>query len=616
MFRPIPNRQHLLPPLLACALLAGCGHPPPPPVEVTVAPIPADAEVIKQPSGKPGAILVETEPGDIATVNPLMAEDQSSSGVIGRFIEGLVTLDPDTGEIIPRLAQSWDISADGLQYTFHLRRGVCWSDGHPFTADDVVFTWSDAFYTKELDPQTGQPVIDPETGEPKLRYPSRPAYSQLIEGKEVKVEKLDDLTVRFTLPQLYAPFLLFGGGEEILPKHILGEAAKDGTLLDQWSINTAINQPGQLVGTGPFLLESYRPGERMVFRRNPNYWRVDQDGNRLPYIERIVTSIVGDSAASNIAFARGLTDLEGIQPDNVTWISRAADKFDFTIHDLGPSNATSFVWFNLRPGNDPDGKPFIAPHKLAWFQDVRFRQAISYGVNREGIVQGVFGGRASPLHGYVSAKNAKWLNPDIRRYPFDPAKARALLAEAGFKTRADGRLVDTAGNPVEFDLMTNNNSNLRTEMATVFAENMAALGIRVELQFIDFNTLIRRTSESFNYEACLLGLGGGAPDPYASKDILMSDGRLHLWNPQQATPATGWEARIDGLMREIGREFDETKRKAAFAEVQAIMAEQQPLIYLVTGNQYVGIRNRWQNVRPTNLGGISWNLDALWVELN
>lgn len=575
----------------------------------------ADTDTTPFSVGEPGALFVETMEGDIATVNPLMSEDQSSSGVISRFIESLTTLDPETGEIIPRLARSWEISPDGLVFTFHLRRGLVWSDGHPFTADDVVFTWRDALYTKVIDPATGRPEIEDKTGRPKLKFPSRPAFAQLIEGQEVQVEAVDAHTVRFTLPQVYSPFLLFGGGLEILPRHILQRHAAAGTLLDAWSINTAIHRPHELVGMGAFLLESYQPGERIVFRRNPNYWRVDSAGRRLPYIERIVARIVGDSNASNVAFAQGLTDAEGIQADNVTWISRAAESRDFTVYDLGPSNTTSFVWFNLSPGSDSDGKPFVAPHKRRWFTDVRFRQAVSYGVNRQGIVDGVFAGRASPLRGYVSPKNKALFNPDIRRYPYDPARARALLAEAGFSLRGD-RLHDAEGHPVEFAMMTNNNNKLRTEMATVFAENMAALGIRVELQFIDFNTIIRRTSESFNYEACLLGLGGGAPDPYASKDILMSDGRLHFWNPSQPRPETEWEARIDELMRQIGRELDQEKRVAAFFEVQAIMAEQQPLVFLVTANSYVGLKNRWQNVKPTPLGGVLWNLDALWARPN
>jgi peptide/nickel transport system substrate-binding protein len=595
-------------------LFAACGRPPAPPAEVAIVPLSADAETVPSASGRHGALFVTTQPGDIATLNPLIAEDVPSSSAISRFLEGLTTLDPDTGEIIPNLAKSWNIAEDGLHYTFHLREGLVWSDGQPFTADDVVFTWT-SLYVKETDPATGQPIIDEKTGRPRLRFPSRPAYGQLIEGEEVRAEALDRYTVRFTLPQRYSPFLLFGGGMNLLPRHILEPRVKDGTLLDAWSINTAINNPREFVGIGPFLLESYRPGERIVFYRNPNYWKRDSAGQRLPYIERIVTRIVGDANASNVAFARGLTDAEVIQADNVTWISRAADTFDFTIHDLGPSSATSFVWFNLQPGNDPDGRPYVAPHKQKWFRDVRFRQAVSYAVNRQGIVDGVFAGRATPLHGYVSPKNRNWFNPDIRRYEYSPDRARGLLTEAGFALRGD-RLHDADGNPVEFSLMTNNNNSLRTEMATVFAENMAALGIRVELQFIDFNTIVRRTSESFNYEGALLGLGGGAPDPYASKDILMSDGRLHFWQPQQTSPATAWEARIDELMREIGREFDPAKRRAAFFEVQSIMAEQQPIIFLVTSNEYVGLRNRWRNVQPTPIGGVLWNLEALWAEPN
>ncbi len=597
--------------LVAASLLAACGRPPAPPAPEKVVPLSEQAEVVPGPPGQAGALFVTTQPGDINTLNPLISEDGPSTAAISRFMEGLTRLDPESGAIIPNLARAWSISEDGLSYTFDLREGLAWSDGEPFTAADVVFTWEEALYSKEVD-AAGQPVVDEKTGRPKLKFPSRPAFFHLVEGEQVRAEALGEYRVRFTLPQRYAPFLLFAGGQDILPRHILKPHVDKGTLLDAWSINTGIKNPRELVGMGAFLLESYRPGERIVFRRNPNYWKRDSAGNRLPYVERIITRIVGDSNASNVAFARGLTDAESIQADNVTWISRAAERFDFDIHDLGPSSSTSFVWFNLQPGNNPEGRPYLPEHKRRWFSDRRFRQAVSYATNRQGIVDGVFAGRASPLHGYVSPKNANWFNPDVRRYPYDLDRARDLLAEAGFVRRGD-RLQDSAGNPVEFSLMTNNNSNLRTEMATVFAEDMAALGIRVELQFIDFNTIIRRTSESFDYEACLLGLGGGAPDPYSSKDILMSDGRLHFWSPSQTSPQTKWEARIDELMRQVGRELDETKRRAAFFEVQDILAEEQPMIFLVTANEYVGVRRRWQNVQPKPLGGVFWNFESFWA---
>ena len=577
----------------------------------TVAQIPEDALVEDFPTGMAGANLIETLPGDLATLNPLINESLAGSMVIGRILDSLTTLDPVTGVVIPNLAKSWDISEDNLRYTFHLRRGVHWSDGQPFTSDDVIFTWQ-CFFARQTDPETGEPLLD-ENGRVKYRYPSRSTFSQQINGQEPLVEKMDDYTIRFTLPEVYAPFLLFGGGQSILPEHVLREAFEAGTLLDEWSVNTAINEPWKMVGLNMFVLESYRPGERIVFARNPNYWKVNTEGDRLPYIERIITKIVQDVNSSNIAFAQGQTDFEQIAPDNVAWVKRGQERFDYTVLDMGPSNTTNFVWFNLNPNKNADGVPYVEPYKLKWFSDKRFRQAVSYGINRAGIIRGVFFNRANILHGYVSPKNKFWYNDAIRKYPYSPEKSRALFKEMGFQME-DGKLVDAAGNQVSFSLMTNSNNGLRVEMATVFKENMADLGIGVELQFLDFNTIITKTSDSFDYEACMLGLGGGAPDPFAGKDILMSGGRLHQWHPQQPEPATDWEARIDELMILVGRHTDVELRKKYYFEVQEILAEQQPMIFLVSAKDYIGYRNRWQNVTPTPLGGVTWNLESLWAE--
>lgn len=596
--------------LLLC--LIGCGREEAEGPEISVAPIPEDALVMDFPSGAFGARMIETMAGDIATLNPLVNESSSGSAVISRILDSLVTLDPHTGEVIPNLAKSWDISDDNLEYTFHLREGVHWSDGAPFTADDIIFTW-DCFFAKERDPETGEIRFD-EEGAPIYRYNSRATFSQQINGEEPKYEKIDDYTVRFTTPEVYAPFLLFGGGVDILPEHILRGAFEDGTLLDQWSLQTAIDTPWKIVGLNLFVLESYRPGERIIFARNPNYWKVDPAGRRLPYTERVITKIVPDVNSSNVAFAQGLTDFETITPDNVAWVKRGEAAHDFTVLDMGPSDGTNFIWFNLNPGEDEDGQAYVAPHKFAWFSDKRFRQAISYGINREGIIRGVYFGRANVLHGYVSPKRKFWFNEAIRKYGYAPEKSRELFADMGFSYK-NGRLHDARGNPVEFKLMTNSNNGLRVEMATVFKENMADLGIEVELRFLDFNTIVNKVSESFDYEACMLGLGGGAPDPFAGKDILMSGGRLHFWHPRQKKPATEWEARIDELMRQIGRTIDPEQRRVDFFEVQAILAEQQPMLFLVTPTDYVGYRNHWRNIDPAPLGGVRWNMESLWTEV-
>ena len=599
--------------LAASVILSGCGSEQQRPSIGVVAPIPADALVVDFPAGKFDSTIVETLAGDLATVNPLVNETMAGSAVIGRILDGLITLDPHTGDVIPNLAKSWEISADNLQYTFHLRRGIHWSDGQPFTADDVLFTWG-CFFAKQLDVDSGEPVLD-ENGRVKYRYSSRSTFGQLINGQEPLVEKLDDYTVRFTTPEVYAPFLLFGGGEEILPKHVLQVSFDDGTLMDQWSVETAINEPWKIVGLNMYVLESYRPGERIVFAKNPNYWKVNTKGQRLPYVARVITKIVQDQNSSNVAFAQGLTDFESIGPDNVAWVKRGEERFDYTVLDMGPSSQTNFIWFNLNPGKDADGVAYVEPYKFEWFSDKRFRQAVSHGINREGIVRGVYFDRADILHGYVSPKRKLWYNDAIRKYAYSPQTSRELFTEMGFTFEA-GQLKDPLGNAIKFSLMTNSSSGLRVEMATVFKENMAALGIDVELQFLDFNTIINKTSDSFTYEACMLGLGGGAPDPYAGKDILMSGGRLHQWYPQQVEPATEWEARIDALMLEIGRHTDVEVRKKYFFEVHEILAEQQPLIFLVSPKDFVGYRNRWQNVEPTPLGGVTWNEESLWAEPN
>ncbi len=599
--------------LAASVILSGCGSEQQRPSIGVVAPIPVDALVVDFPAGKFDSTIVETLAGDLATVNPLVNETMAGSAVIGRILAGLTTLDPYTGDVIPNLAKSWEISADNLQYTFHLRRGIHWSDGQPFTADDVLFTWS-CFFAKQLDVDSGEPVLD-ENGRVKYRYSSRSTFGQLINGQEPVVEKLDDYTVRFTTPEVYAPFLLFGGGEEILPKHVLQVSFDDGTLMDQWSVDTAINEPWKIVGLNMFVLESYRPGERIVFAKNPNYWKVNTKGQRLPYVARVITKIVQDQNSSNVAFAQGLTDFESIGPDNVAWVKRGEERFDYTVLDMGPSSQTNFIWFNLNPGKDADGVAYVEPYKFEWFSDKRFRQAVSHGINREGIVRGVYFNRADILHGYVSPKRKLWYNDEIRKYSYSPATSQQLFAEMGFTLEA-GQLKDPLGNPIEFSLMTNSSNGLRVEMATVFKENMAALGIDVELQFLDFNSIINKTSDSFSYEACMLGLGGGAPDPYAGKDILMSGGRLHQWYPQQVEPATDWEARIDALMLEIGRHTDVEVRKKYFSEVQEILAEQQPLIFLVSPKDFFGYRNRWQNIDPTPLGGVTWNKESLWAQPN
>lgn len=561
-------------------------------------PIPKDADVATYPPGKKGGVFITSDASDPATFNPIIAEDASSYVAQSMFLEGLTGYDYEKDEPIPGLAKSWDISPDFKTYTFHLREGVRWSDGAPFTADDVVFTF--------------QCIYNP-------KFPNRMSLEMSIDGKPFQVEKVDDLTVRITTADVYAPFLLMVGSAVIIPKHKLERFVKDETLSRSWNVGIAQDHPEEIVGTGPFRFHSFRPNQRVVFAANPYYWQFDSKRQRIPYFDYFIINISKDITSMMVSFAAGETDICGVVPgsvsaDNVAWIKKGEKLHDYTVHDTGPSTSSSFLWFNQNPGHDKDGKPFVDPRKLAWFQDQRFRQAISYGIDRQGIVDGVFFGRATPQWGPETPSNKKWYNPNVQAYPYNPKKSLELLAAAGFRRDAKGILRDPKGNAVSFNLITNRENALRENIATVFKENMKDLGIEVILQFIDFNTLVGKISDSFDYDACLLGLTS-TPDPVGGMSVFPSQGRLHQWYPSQKKPATPWEAEIDDLMTRQLKTLDTKERQRCYFRVQEIMAEQQPLIYLVIPTGFIGTKNHVQNFSYDvidTLESTLWNCQKAW----
>jgi peptide/nickel transport system substrate-binding protein len=575
--------------VLASLFLFGC-TPKITPVHCPQMPKPTDPAVTNSPPGQYGGLMIMTQLSDIATLNPLNSTDAGSSEIISYLMEGLTTWDPIQQEVVPALAKSWEIAEDNKTFTFHLRKGLFWSDGHPFSADDVIFTF--------------QCIYDD-------RFPNRTRFLLSIDQQPFKVVKIDDYTIQIITPDIYAPFLQYIGAATILPKHKLYKVFEQGTLLEQWNIDTAQKNPQHIVGTGPFVLKSYKPAQRIVLQRNPNYYRFDKKNQRLPYIDHLIHVIMKDMNTALVAFSQGKTDIQGITPDNVVWVKRQAQKHNFTIYNCGPSTSSSFIWFNMNSGKDPNGNPYIKPHKLKWFQNKKFRQAISYAINRQGIIDGVLSGRGVPLYSYVTSANTKWYNPNVATYPYDIQKAKNILLSQGFKYNDKNQLLDKNDNPVAFILNTNKGNNVREEIATIFQQNMKTLGIEVTLQILDFNTLIKKIDNTYDYECILLGLTGGG-DPAGSMDIISSNGRMHMWNPKQKTPATPWEARLDTLMKQQLRTLNYEKRKTCFYEVQTILSEELPFIYLITPNAYAGIKNKWQNLAIPAIGSLIWNLHEIW----
>ncbi|MBU6398707.1 MAG: ABC transporter substrate-binding protein [Verrucomicrobia bacterium] len=577
-------------------VLSGCGRPPEPAASRPAASylLPNPPYVAKCAPGRPGGRLVIATFGEPKTFNPVTANESSSVDIIRFLFASLVNIDVPTQEYLPALAESWIVAPDQKTWTFKLRRNLRWSDGQPLTVDDVLFTFNDVIYN----PKIVNVTVD------LLR----------VDGKNFTVSKVDADTLRVVTPEVYAPFLEAFGSVPIIPRHALAQAVAGGRFESAYGISTA---PDALVGSGPYRLQQYKPGEFVLLGRNPYFWEIDRKGQRLPYIDQVVYATVPDANAMTLRFLRGESDVqEVVYPDTYDQFKAESAKGRFEVLDLGVQMERLFFWFNENTGSNPKtGKPHVDPRKLKWFRNAKFRQAVSYAIDRPSIIKSIYAGRAVPAYSFESPANKKWYNPNVPAYPHDPAKARALLAELGIQDRnGDGMLEDADGQPVEFVLNTNTGNSVREKIAVLLQEDLKKLGLRVIYQPLEFNALVDKIDNSFDYDSVILSLGGGGIDPAADLNVIDSSGFTHMWFPQQKSPSTPWEARLDELMNAQLKTLDYHRRKQLYDEVQAIMAEQLPFIPLVSPIAYAAIRRDIGNVRPTPLSSnrLTWNAEELY----
>ncbi len=522
--------------------------------------------------------MVTYTSSDPKTFNDIVANETSSAAVTGLLFEGLVTTDPITLKEKPNLATSWNISPDGLSWTFHLRPGVKWFDGKSFGADDVVFTFNDLIYNDNI-PSSARDIFT-------------------VDKKIFKVEKVDDLTVRFTLPVKFAPFLR-GMSQSILPKHCLQEAVNGKKFPFTWGIDT---KPQDLIGTGPFKLVEYRSGERLVFERNARYWKKSAEGDSLPYLNKIIMLIIPNPDTAALKFLDGELDYLGVSGKEYPLLKPKEKLKNFTIYKTGADFGSNFVVFNLNAKACPKAK---------WFSDVRFRQAVAHAIDKAQIIDIINNGFGLPQDGPESPSAGYFYNPDVVKYGYDLIKAKALLSQAGFVLRG-GVLSDKEGNLVEFNLYTSASSDERVQMANMIRQDLAQLGMKVNFLPLEFNSLVAKLTSTFEWEAIILGLTGGI-EPHFGKNVWHSSGGLHMWHPRQQTPDTDWEKRIDTIYDAGVQELDEVKRKALYDEAQLIASQQVPLIYTVLGMNMVAVRNKFGNLKPMPYVGALYNLDEIYL---
>jgi peptide/nickel transport system substrate-binding protein len=558
-------------------------------------PLPEPPLVASCAPGVLGGRLVVASFGDPKTFNPITANEQSSEEIYRHLFASLLGFDVPSQSVLPGLAVSWTNLPDGKTWTFTLRKNLRWSDGEPLTADDVVFTW-DVIYNPEIDNVMRDEFI--------------------VDGKKFVVTKIDDLTIQVVTPEIYAPFLENFGGVPILPKHILEKAVADKTFTSAYSVDWDADK---IVGSGPFRLKEYKPAQSLLLERNPYFFEVDSNGQRLPYFDNIIYTVVPDMNAMSLRFLSSESDADDfVLPYEYEHFKTESAQGKFNLLEPGIGLETAFLWFNENTNVDSKtGQPLVDPKKLKLFRNAKFRQAISYAIDRDSIIKSIYNGRAIPNYGLVTPGNKKWFDPNTRQYPQDLGKARELLREIGIEKRnGDDFLTDADGNKVEFVLNTNVGNGAREKTAVLIKSDLEKLGITVIFQPIEFNTLVQKIDVTCDYECVLLSLGGGGADPSSNMNVIKSSGFTHQWFPRQKTPSTDWEARLDFLMDAQMKTLDFNERKKDFDEVQEILAEQVPMIFTVTPYYYAAIRSDIGNVRASALSGYraTWNIEELYFK--
>ena len=538
------------------------------------------------PPARRGGQLVATIRTEPRSFNRLVAADLASDTVSLLTQARLVRVNRVSFELEPWLAERWESSDDGLTHTLYLREGLTWSDGTPLTADDVLFTLGAAY-----DPRSKSPLAGVLT----------------VGGQPIAASSPDARTVVLRFPGPSGPGLRLLDSLPILPKHKLQAAFDAGAFSSAWAPATP---PADIVGAGPFVLREHQPGQRLVLERNPRFWRRAPDGGALPYLDRVVLEVVPEQNAELLRLQSGASDLtySELRPEDYVPVRRAEDEGKLRLIELGVAPDADALWFCMKP------EVKKADPRFAFVQKREFRQALSHAVDREAFAQEVFLGEAVPVWGPITPGNPRWFSPNVPRYPYDVAKARALLASIGLEDRnGNGVVEDAAGTEARFTLMTQRGLGA-SERGTAFIRGQAQMaGIAFDVVPLEGATMIERML-ACRFDAVYMRPLATDLDPAGNLDYWLSSGASHLWNMSQRTPATEWEKRIDTLMIEQAATTNHDQRRELFDTVQRIYAENVPALYFAAPRLYAAHSTRVSGVTPSVMRpSILWSADTLSV---
>jgi peptide/nickel transport system substrate-binding protein len=535
---------------------------------------------------------IQNDPGGLC---PALKTTAYSSIVTSYIFEGLVFLDPATLEFKPYIAKSWDVSPDGLQWIFHLRNDVFFSDGVKCSAQDVVFTFNDVIYNE------------------KLHSPLN--HNFRIQNKKIDVSAPDSFTVVFKLPFAFAPFLTVAG-MEILPQHLYAKYASNGTL-ESFLSNSA--KPEAVVGTGPFVLEKIELGQRIVLKRNPHYWKKDSAGNSLPYLDKVVLLIISEPNVQMLKFKVGEIDELALLGDHYPILKPLEKELGFSLYRLGPRWYESFFVFNENNQKNPRTNTYyLEEKKQKWFRNKNFRKACAYAINYQEIIDIVYNGLAYPPAGIWGKHKGFFFDSAAVTYSYDMEKAKSLLSQEGFKdVNGDGFLEDSAGNTVEFTITTNAGYKIAEEMYKIVRKDLENIGLKVHLNFIEFNNMIDKLTNTFDWDVAAYSLGG-IIDPHFGKDEEIYSSGRYVINPNQKTPSYPWEDRIAEIFDSAVSEMDKNKRKRLYDEWQETVMDQCTKVYMPLREVILGVNNKFGNIHLSKYLGLGeemlYNIEEIYIK--
>jgi peptide/nickel transport system substrate-binding protein len=574
----------------AAVFAGGGGEAPSASTQETAEAVAPGLTVINRSNGweigqKGGEIVIGQLGTGPKSFNAVLAEETSSTDITGMLGAALVQRNQFTLEWEPNMAESWEISADQKTITYTLPSNLRWSDGDDLTAYDFEFTVNELIYNEAVQTSTRD--------------------SLTVGGELSEWVALDENTLQISVANVYAG-LLNMSTIQVMPMHIIEPILEsegiDG-FLNLWGVDS---DPTTIPSSGAWVVSEYRANERISFAPNPYYFKEDEAGTQLPYLDRVTFLFTPDTDTLLQQFLAGQVDVYGVRGEDYAVLVEEKENLGFEMYEVGPATGTNFITFNQNPDEDGDGEEDagITSPELDWLSTLEFRQAMAHLVDRETYINNIAFGFGYPQYSFIPRFSPYyWEGVDDAAQKYDPIRAAEILDSIGWVDNdGDGFREDQNGVKISLDLTTNAGNRVREDIGTAFAQEAANIGIEINFRPVDFNELVTQLVATYDWEMILIGLTGSV-DPISGSNVYPSSGNLHMIEPNQESPRRDWEARVDAAWIQANETTDEAQRIAGYEIIQREWVANLPWVYTYNPLTLAAYDADLGNVYPQPING-------------